>query len=70
MSTNAELTATYAREHGHLISSGAEHSNREYSCRTQRYFLNVAVVMAMATPSITAHGRNTAMGLSEKGSDR
>jgi hypothetical protein len=34
------------------------------------YFLNVAAVIAVMMPSITAQGKNTAMGLSEKGRDK
>src|SRR5690606_10917780 len=49
-----------------LLNTSAD----KHSCRTQRYFLNVAAVMAMATPSITAQGTKTTMGLSEKGRDR
>lgn len=35
-----------------------------------RYFLNVAAVTAVNTPSNTAQGKNTVVGLSEKGRDR
>ncbi|WP_256581245.1 MULTISPECIES: reverse transcriptase N-terminal domain-containing protein [unclassified Pseudomonas] len=42
----------------------------EHVCRTQIYFLNVAAVIAMVTSSNTEQGRNTVIGLIEKGRDR
>ena len=41
-----------------------------YLCHTQMYFLNVAAVIAMVTPSSMEQGRNTNIGLIEKGRDK